>query len=65
MGKEKTHWIVGDQMMDIVAALPPPERQTATKVGDKQADESIRYELASDCAMACIVCCEHDLVLLK
>jgi len=50
-------------MVDVVTALPPPERQATAKVGDKQANQSIRHELASDCSVACIVRREHDLVL--
>lgn len=38
---QQTYWLVGEEMMDIVAALPPPNGQATAKVGDEHADERV------------------------
>lgn len=60
-------WIVfghvGAEMVDIMRALPPPNRQATAKVGNKRANQSISDKVARDATMACVVSREHDLLL--
>lgn len=58
-----TNRLVGDEMMDVVAALPPPNGQAAAKVGNEHADECVYSEDLRDGSMASIVSREHDLML--
>jgi hypothetical protein len=55
--------MVCHEMMDIMAALPPPERESATEVGNKQADERIHGKDVRDGKVSRIMCGEHDLML--
>ena len=59
----RTNRLVGDEMMDVVAALPPPNGQAAAKVGNEHADECVYSEDLRDGSMASIVSREHDLML--
>lgn len=43
-----TYWLIGNEMMDIVTALPPSNGQTTAKVGDEHADERVDGECLSD-----------------
>lgn len=58
-----THWHICDEMVDIVAALPPANRQAAAEVGDEHADERVNNKDLGDGSMPGIMGCEHDLVL--
>ena len=58
------YWVIGDQMMNVMAALPPADGQTATEVGDEDANESICDEIMGNASMPGIVGSEHDLMLL-
>lgn len=55
--------MIGDQVMDIVTALPPADGQPATEVGDEHAKECIHDEIVGDGKMSSIVRSEHDLML--
>ena len=55
-------WGVGDDMMNIVVALPPPEAQTTQKVCNNDADYSIDVEVVSDAHMARVMGSEDKLV---
>lgn len=44
----ETYWLIGDEMMDIMTALPPPNGQATAKVGDEHADERVDGECLSD-----------------
>lgn len=57
-----THGIVGYKMVYIVAAFPPPNRQTTDKVANEDADQRINDVVVCDPAMPSVVCCEHDLL---
>ena len=58
----KTHGIVGDEMMHIMTAFPPSNRQTTNKVANEDADQRIDNVVVCDSAMSSVVCCEHDLL---
>lgn len=55
--------MVGDEMMDVMAALPPAEGKTAAEVGDEQADERVYGKDVGDGEVSGIMCGEHELVL--
>ena len=61
--RRRSYWVVCHQMVYIVAALPPSDRQTATKVGDEDAYEGVRDEVVRYPPVSGIVGCEHDLLL--
>jgi hypothetical protein len=54
---------VCDEMVHVVRAFPPPDGETAAKVGDEGADQSIGDEIAGYAPVASIVGGEHDLLL--
>jgi hypothetical protein len=58
-----TYRLVGDKMVNIVAALPPSDRKTTAKVGDKHANQGVRHKVGSNSQMASVVGSKHDLVL--
>lgn len=60
-----TYRLVGDEMVNIVAALPPSDGQTAAKVGDEHANETVNLEILGDGSVAGIVSGEHDLMLFS
>jgi hypothetical protein len=49
-------------MVDVVAALPPADRQAAAEVADKHGEQAVEGEVARDGAVGGIVGREHDLV---
>ena len=56
--------LVGHDVVDVVAALPPADGQTAAKVTNKQPKQCVKDEILGDGAMPGIVCSEHDLMLV-
>ena len=50
-------------MMNIVAALPPPNGHARAEAREENANERVDNEVVSDGAMAGIVRCERDLML--
>jgi hypothetical protein len=59
---QDTYRVVGDEMVDVVAALPPADGQAAAKVGDEHGDQAVDLELAGDGTVRGVVGGEHDLV---
>ena len=55
--------VVRDEVVHVVAALPPADGETAAEVGDEGADEGVGDEVVGDAAVAGVVGREHDLVL--
>jgi len=55
--------MVGDKVVDVVAALPPANGQTTTEVGNEDAYQGIVHKVLSDASMASIMGSEHYLVL--
>lgn len=55
--------MVCDEMMDVVAALPPPEGKATAEVGDEQTDERVHGKDVRDGEVAGIMCGEHELML--
>lgn len=53
---------VGDEMVDVVRALPPSNTQTTAEVGDESTDQSIGDEVASNTTVTGVVSSEHDLL---
>jgi hypothetical protein len=53
---------VGDEMVDIVRALPPSDAETTAEVCNEGTDKSVEDEVASDAAVAGVVSGEHDLL---
>lgn len=56
---------VGDEVVDVVAALPPADGQAAAEVGDEHCDESVYSEVGRDGKVSSVVCRKHDLMLHK
>jgi hypothetical protein len=54
--------MVCDEVVNIVAALPPSNGQSTTKVRNEDANQSINLEIVSNTHMPGIVRGEHDLV---
>lgn len=61
--RKMAYRLVGDQVVDVVAALPPSHGQTAAEVGDEEADEGVEGEVVGDGSVSGVVSSEHDLVL--
>jgi len=55
--------MVGDEMVDIVTALPPANGQATTEVGNENTYQCIIHKVLRDASMASIMCGEHYLVL--
>lgn len=55
--------MVGHKVMNVVAALPPAYRQSATKVGNEDTNHGISHEIMRNTSMTCIMRREHDLML--
>jgi hypothetical protein len=53
---------VGDEVVHIVAGLPPADTKTAAKVCNEGTDKCVCDKVASDSTVAGVVCCEHDLL---
>lgn len=62
-GVASTYRHVRDEMVDVVAALPPANGQAAAEVGDEHADERVDNKDLGNGSMAGIVGREHDLML--
>lgn len=60
-----TYWQVGDEVMNVVAALPPSNGQATAEVGDEDTNGRVDDKVASDGAMSSIVGAEHDLMLSR
>lgn len=59
----ETYRLVGDEVVDVVAALPPPDGQAAAEVGDEHGDEGVDGEISRDGKVSSIVSRKHDLML--
>ena len=57
--------MISDQVVDVVAALPPPDRKTTTKISHEHSDEGIKNEVVSDAKMTSVMGYEHDLMLFQ
>ena len=55
--------LVRHEMVDVVATLPPANRQAAAEVCNEHADQGVGDEIMGDAAMTGIVGGEHDLML--
>jgi hypothetical protein len=62
-GGQVTYRVVGDEVVDVVAALPPAHGEAAAKVGNEDGDEGVDGEVVGDGEVTSIVSGEHDLVL--
>lgn len=56
-------WHVGDQVVHVVGALPPANREAVAKVGHKGPNDGIDDEVAGDAAVARVMGDKHDLLL--
>ncbi len=56
--------VVGDEVVDVVAAFPPADGEAAAEVGDEDTDEGVGNEVVGDASVAGVVGREHDLMLL-
>lgn len=54
--------MICDEMVNIVAPLPPPHGQAAAEIGNEDGDQAVDGEVAGDGAMTGIVRAEHDLL---
>ena len=54
--------MVGDEVVDVVRALPPAQRKTAAKVGHPHANQRVHDKVARDGAVAGVVRRKHELV---
>jgi len=57
--------MVGDEVVDVVAAFPPANGEAAAEVGDEDADEGVGDKVVGDASVAGVVRGEHDLMLLS
>lgn len=57
--------VVGDEVVDVVTALPPADGEAAAKVRDEDPNQGVNEEVSGYGAMVGIVCREYDLVLPK
>lgn len=49
--------------MHVVTAFPPPYREAAAKVGNKDTDQCVNDEVLSDASVPSIMRGEHNLML--
>jgi len=61
-GDVGAYGVVGDEMMHVVTAFPPANRQAAAEVGDEHADQGVRDEFMGDAHVSGVVGGEHDLM---
>jgi len=54
--------VVGHEVVHVMTALPPADRQATAEVGDEHADQGVGDEVMGDAHVAGIVRGEHDLV---
>ena len=55
--------LVCDEMVNIMAALPPSHGQATAKVGNEESNQRVNGEIGGDGSMSSIMSREHDLVL--
>lgn len=58
-----TYGMIGDEMMDIMTALPPSNWQSTQEITNENADKRIVDKVLGDASMSCIVRSKHDLML--
>jgi hypothetical protein len=56
--------LVGDEVVDVVAALPPSDGKAAAKVGNKHANKCVNDENMCYRSVAGIMGGKHDLMLV-
>jgi len=54
---------VGDEMVDIVRALPPAYGETTAKIGNEGSDQGVDDKIAGNSTVSSVVCGKHDLLL--
>lgn len=54
--------MVGDEVVDVVRAFPPAQRETAAEIGHPHANQRVDDKVARDGAVAGVVGREHELV---
>jgi hypothetical protein len=57
--------MIRDQVVHVVAALPPSDGEATAKVGNEDADQGVDDKVLGDGAVTCVVGAEHDLMLGK
>ena len=55
--------MVGDQVVNVVTALPPPNGQATAEVGNKDPNHSVGEHGMSDTSMTCVMGSKHYLML--
>jgi hypothetical protein len=55
--------LVRDEMVHVVTALPPADRQAAAEVGNEETNQCIDPKDVCDGSVASIMGSEHDLLL--
>jgi hypothetical protein len=53
---------VGDEMVNVVRALPPTNAEATAEVGNESTDKGVEDEVASDATVTGVVSSEHDLL---
>jgi hypothetical protein len=61
-GRQGTYRMIRDQMMNIMATLPPTNRKTTAEVRNEDPNHHVQFEVMSNSKVACIMCYEHDLM---
>jgi len=56
------YWRVRDEVMDIMTALPPPNRQPTAEITDEDSDQRVPHYIMRDGAVPGIVGGEHNLL---
>ena len=61
-GTRVAYRMIGDQVMDIVAALPPANREATAEVGNEYPNYCVQVEAMSNGKVSCIMGYEHNLM---
>ena len=54
---------VGDEVVDVVRALPPTNGQPAAEISHECSNQSVSHKVARNSTVSSIVCGKHDLLL--
>lgn len=57
-----TYGVIRDQVVNVMATLPPTNGQSAAKVRDEYPDHHVNVEVMSNGKVPCIVRYEHNLM---
>lgn len=54
--------IVGHEVMNVVAALPPSQRKATAEIPDEDPNQGVDNVIVRNAPVSCVVCSKHNLL---